>query len=164
MNILKFVSGKRSAEIRKEKGGIDGVMWETVEIPKEEVEEEFECCGYDFFIRKNMSTYQVYEKTTSTVMGVAFYRKVQCFEITKIHIIDQVKQGLLEKTIRYRIGQRGFINGGPEDLPFDINLIENTKNTKIKEETTYNSNTEVTKVKITNEAPVKVVTSGGGLF
>jgi hypothetical protein len=139
-------------------------MWETVPLPPDELDEEFECQGFCFFIRKQGGTYLAYEKTTTFVIGLAFYKKSTLFENTEIFIKAKVKSGEMEKTIRYRIKERGYINGGPEDLPFDI---EKAEKPIVMPKTVYNKGEKavvITQPKMASIPGIKEIKTGGGLF
>jgi len=168
MNIVKFLN-KEELEEQKDKSE-PLKRWKKAVLPNNELIEEFTHQNFKFFLRKFKDhTYMVYEKTSGMSIGTYHNDRESCMKTQKVFIDQKIEQGILPQTVKNRIKERGFINGGENDLPFSLEEEEKIEASQTdlfiinKEQKPSNEKKAEQTVKVLTKKSTTQST-GGGLF
>ena len=157
----QFDENERIDKVRAAKQLPDIVM-EKVEAGK--VVEEFDCCGYSFFIVENKDrTFRCYELTTAQPIGISHYKKDECLAVQRELIQQKVDSGELKKQIIHKLIEYGYVNGDSSDIPFTV--PSSKKDEKVQKPDELPDQSFIIDKKQEPKKPVKLKPStGGGLF
>jgi len=178
LQIVKWVrrqidENERTDKVRAAKQ-LSEIVMEKIDAGK--VVEEFDHCGYSFFMVENKDkTYRCYELTTAQPIGISHYKKDQCLSVQKELIQQKFESGELEKQIAHKLVEYGYVNGDSSDIPFKVPTSKKAEKVEKPDELPEQSfiidkkpspvKALVDQKPIEPKKPVKLKPStGGGLF